>query len=166
MTTSIFKQLAAITVGTTVMFAAGQTMPSQAATIAYNFANTDKTLTGYFSFDQAAALDQLVEVSEGLKIVANYNGQTYTEQDDPLALVFTDTLGAIPPQQGLGLQFVIPGAFTVASDYFISANDETSSVTYTSTIPEPASVLGLSILGLGLLVGKKTQSFKASKTKA
>ncbi|QLE56030.1 PEP-CTERM sorting domain-containing protein [Nostoc sp. TCL26-01] len=155
MTSSIFKTLAAVTVGTTLIFAAGETMPSQAATITYNFANTDKTLTGYFSFDESAALDHIIEVSEGLKIVANYGGQTYTEADDALAAVWTDLSGKVPNGQFLGLQFVTSN-FTVASDYFI-VGDASSTITY-SSVPEPTAILGLSVIGLGLLVSKNNKA--------
>lgn len=109
--------------------------------------------------DEAATADQQVTVSEGLKIFATFNGQTYTEADDALAVVFTDFLGNIPNEQGLGLQFEIADVFTVYTDTFINPNDATDagvqSVTYTS-IPEPSSILGLSVLGLGLLLAKKT----------
>ena len=159
MTNSIFNKLAVATVGSAVIFAVGETMPAQAANLNYSFSNASQTLTGTFSFDEAAAADQQVTVSEGLKIFANFNGQSYTEADDSLAVVFTDFLGNIPNGQGLGLQFEIPDVFTVYTDTFINPNDATDagvqSVTYTS-IPEPSSILGLSVLGLGLLLAKKT----------
>ncbi|MEH1842301.1 MAG: hypothetical protein V7L20_27115 [Nostoc sp.] len=85
MTNSIFKKLAAATVGTALIFSLGETIPARAATLTYNFSNDDKTLIGTFSFDQAAADDQEVTIAEGLKISASYGGQSYTEADDPLA---------------------------------------------------------------------------------
>jgi hypothetical protein len=154
---SIFKKLAIATAGTTLMFTLGEVMPAQAANISYNFSNADQTLTGYFSFDQAAAADQLVEVAEGLKIFANYNGQIFTEADDPLATVWTDFLGQIPTGQGLGLQYVT-SQFSVFGDTYLNADaTESQSVNY-SRVPEPASMLGLSIVGLGLFLGRKKQS--------
>ncbi|AFY46562.1 PEP-CTERM putative exosortase interaction domain-containing protein [Nostoc sp. PCC 7524] len=154
---SIFKKLAIATAGTTLMFTLGEVMPAQAANISYNFSNADQTLTGYFSFDQTAAADQLVEVAEGLKIVANYNGQIFTEADDPLATVWTDFLGQIPTGQGLGLQYVVPDQFFVFGDTYLNADaTESQSVNY-SRVPEPGSMLGLSIVGLGLFLGRKKQ---------
>ncbi|WP_242072066.1 PEP-CTERM sorting domain-containing protein [Nostoc sp. FACHB-110] len=152
----MFKQLAATTIGTVLMFAAGKTLPAQAAIIRYDFSNADKTLIGSFSFDQAAAQDdQLVTVDEGLKIFAAYGGQTYTEANDSFASVLTNFLGEIPANQGLGLQFVVPDIFTVNAGSFIDANT-VQTVSYTSyPIPEPSTIVGLSILGLGLLVAKK-----------
>ncbi|WP_414579330.1 PEP-CTERM sorting domain-containing protein [Anabaena sp. CCY 9402-a] len=158
MINAIFKKLAVATAGTTLIFILGEVLPAQAANISYNFSNADQTLTGYFSFDQAAAADQFVEVSEGLKIVANYNGQTVTEADDPLASVWTDFLGQIPRGQGLGLQYVVSDQFSVFGDTYLNADaTDDQSVNY-SRVPEPGSMLGLSIVGLGLLLGRKRQS--------
>ncbi|MBH8577402.1 PEP-CTERM sorting domain-containing protein [Nostocaceae cyanobacterium CENA369] len=168
MTDSIFKKLAVATVGTVLVFSVGETLPAQAANLTYSFANVDKTLTGTFSFDEAAAADQQVTISEGLKIIATYNGQSYTEANDSSALVLTNFSGKIPQGQGLGLQFVVPDAFTVYSGNFINPKDPTDagvqSITYTP-VPEPNSILGLSVLGLGLFLGKKIAS-KSSSTKA
>ncbi|MFN6570134.1 PEP-CTERM sorting domain-containing protein [Dendronalium sp. ChiSLP03b] len=168
MTDFIFKKLAVVTVGTALMFSVGETLPAQAANLTYSFANVDKTLMGTFSFDEAAAADQQVTISEGLKIFTTYAGQSYTEANDALALVLTDLSGKIPEGQGLGLQFVIPDVFTVYGDNFINPNDPTDAgvqaITYTS-VPEPSSMLGLSVLGLGLFLGKKT-AFKLFSIKA
>ena len=163
MTDSIFKKLAAVTVGTALIFSLGETIPAQAATLIYDFSNEDKTLIGTFSFDQAAADDQQVTIAEGLKIFATYGGQSYTEADDSLASVFTDFFGNIPEEQGLGLQFT-PGTFEVYSDNFIGLND-VQTVSYTS-VPEPNFTLGLSVLGLGVLFAKKQLSSRSSSTKA
>ncbi|MEH2139330.1 PEP-CTERM sorting domain-containing protein [Nostoc sp.] len=169
MTDSIFKKLAAATVGTALIFSLGETIPAQAAALTYNFFNEDKTLTGTFSFDQAAAADdQEVTIAEGLKISANYGGKLYTEADDPLASVFTDFSGTIFNQAGLGLYFT-PSTFNVFRDSFIDLNDSTSegvqTVTYTS-IPEPSLMFGLSVFGLSLFLGKKIGSSRTSSTKA
>ncbi len=165
MTDFILKKLAAVTVGTALIFAVGETMPAQAANLTYNFFNTNKTLTGTFSFDEVAAADQQITIAEGLKISATYSGQSYTEANDSLAVLFTDFSGNIPPGQGLGLQFVVPDVFTVYSDNFIDPNDPTDaavqSVTYTYiSVPEPGSILGLSVLGLSFVLSKKTLSSK------
>ena len=168
MTNSIFKKLAPATVGTALIFSLGETIPARAATLTYNFSNDDKTLTGTFSFDQAAADDQEVTIAEGLKISASYGGQSYTEADDPLASVFTDFSGTILNQAGLGLYFT-PSAFNVYRENFINLNNLTSTgvqtVTYTS-VPEPSLMLGLSVFGLSLFLGKKIASSKPSSTKA
>ncbi|MHC5598060.1 MAG: PEP-CTERM sorting domain-containing protein [Nostoc sp.] len=169
MTDSIFKKLAAATVGTALIFSLGEIIPAQAASVTYNFSNEDKTLTGTFSFDQAAAADdQEVTIAEGLKISATYGGQSYTESDDPLASVFTDFSGTILNQGGLGLYFT-PSTFNVFRDSFIDLNDSSGagvqSVTYTS-VPEPSLMLGLSVFGLSLFLGKKTASSRPSSTKA
>lgn len=165
MTGSIFKKLAALTVGTTLIFTLGESIPAQAAIISYNFSNTSKTLIGFFSFDQAAvADDQQATVAEGLKIVANYGGQTFTEADYSNASVWTDFSGKIANQQFLGLEFVVPDQFSVYRDNFIDATS-VESVNY-SSVPEPTSILGLSVIGLGLLVGKKTKFFQLANTKA
>ncbi|AUT02562.1 PEP-CTERM sorting domain-containing protein [Nostoc sp. CENA543] len=157
MINSILKKLAVATAGTTLMFTLGEITPTQAANITYNFSNADQTLTGYFSFNQAAAADQFVEVSEGLKIFANYNGLTFTEADDPIAAVLTDFVGNIPKGQGLGLQYVVPNQFFVFSENFLNADATANqSVNYTR-VPEPGSLLGLSIVGLGLFWGRKKQ---------
>ncbi|MGH1393851.1 MAG: PEP-CTERM sorting domain-containing protein [Trichormus sp.] len=157
MINSIFQKLAIATAGTTLMLTLGEVMPAQAGNITYNFSNADQTLTGSFSFDEIAAADQFVEVSEGLKIVANYNGQTFTEGDDPLAAVWTDFLGNIPSGQGLGLQYVVPDQFFVFSENFINADaTATQSVNY-SRVPEPVSMLGLSVVGLGLFLNRRKQ---------
>ena len=163
MTDSIFKKLAAVTMGTALIFAGGEIMPVQAAQLTYHFSNTNKTLTGAFSFDQAAAADQQITTSEGLKIFATYNGQSYTEANDPLALVLTDSSGKIPKGQGLGLQFT-PGTFEVYSGNFIDLND-VQIISYTS-VPEPNFTLGLSVLALGVLFAKKQLSSRSSSTKA
>ncbi|BAY68466.1 PEP-CTERM sorting domain-containing protein [Anabaena sp. FACHB-709] len=164
MTSSILKKVAGVTVGTTLMFTIGETLPAQAANITYNFSNTSNTLTGSFSFDLAAvADDQQATIAEGLKIFAEYNGQIFTEADDSLASVFTDFSGRIVNGQFLGLNFVVP-QFSVVTDSFIDANT-VESVTY-STVPEPGSIFGLSVIGLGLLAGRKTLSFKKANTKA
>ncbi|MBD2498958.1 PEP-CTERM sorting domain-containing protein [Nostoc sp. FACHB-280] len=159
----MLKKLAAATVGTVLIFAAGETLPAQAAIIRYDFSNSDRTLVGNFSFNQAAAADdQFVTVGEGLKIYATFGGRTYTEADDALAAVFTTFSGEIPPNQGLGLQYVV-NAFNVNAENFITV-DSLQSVTYTaSPVPEPSAVLGLSVFGLGLLARKKQQSAKSSK---
>ncbi|MBU7586350.1 MAG: PEP-CTERM sorting domain-containing protein [Nostoc sp. TH1S01] len=159
----MLKKLAAATVGTVLFFAAGETFPAQAAIIRYDFSNSDGTLIGNFSFNQAAAADdQFVTVDEGLKIYATFGGQTYTEADDSLAAVFTNFLGEIPPGQGLGLQYVV-NAFTINAENFIAGNS-VQPVTYTaSPVPEPSAILGLSVFGLGLLARKKQQSAKSSK---
>ncbi|MEH2375837.1 PEP-CTERM sorting domain-containing protein [Nostoc sp.] len=163
MSDSIFKKLAAITVGTALIFAVGETMPVQATQLTYNFSNENKTLTGSFSFDQAAADDQQVTIAEGLKIFATYGGQSYTEAYDPLASVLTDFSGTILNQAGLGLYFT-PSTFNVYRDSFIDLNDSTSAgvqtVTYTS-VPEPSFMLGLSVFGLGLFLAKKTASSRS-----
>ncbi|HIK07937.1 MAG TPA: PEP-CTERM sorting domain-containing protein [Trichormus sp. M33_DOE_039] len=158
MINSIFKKLAIATAGTTLMLTLAEVQPVQAANITYDFSNADQTLTGYFSFGETAAADQFVEVSEGLKIVANYNGQTFTEADDPIAAVLTDFFGNIPNGQGLGLQYVVSNQFFVFSEDFLNADaTETQSVNY-SRVPEPGSMMGLSIVGLGLLLGRKKKS--------
>ncbi|MCC5601832.1 PEP-CTERM sorting domain-containing protein [Nostoc favosum] len=168
MTDSIFKKLAAATVGTALIFSLSETIPAQAAAVTYNFSNDDKTLTGTFSFDQAAADDQEVTIAEGLKISASYGGQSYTEADDPLASVLTDFSGTIFNQAGLGLNFT-PSSFNVYRDNFIDLNDSTAAgvqtVTYTS-VPEPSLMLGLSVFGLSLFLAKKTASASSSSTKA
>lgn len=169
MTDSIFKKLAAATLGTALIFSLGETIPVQAAALTYNFSNDDKTLIGTFSFDQAAAADdQEVTIAEGLKISATYGGKLYTEADDTLASVFTDFSGTILNQAGLGLYFT-PNTFNVFRDSFIDLNDSSSAgvqtVTYTS-IPEPSLMLGLSVFGLSLFLGKKIGSSRASSTKA
>jgi hypothetical protein len=168
MTDSIFKKLASVTVGTALIFAVGETIPAQAAILIYDFSNTSKTLTGTFSFDQAAADDQEVTISEDLKLFATYGGKSYTEADDPLASVLTDFSGKIRNQGGLGLQFT-PGTFEVYRENFIDRNDLTNagvqSVTYTS-VPEPTFMLGSCIFGLGLLIRKKIASSRPSSTKA
>jgi hypothetical protein len=160
MTDSIFKKLAAVTLGTALIFSLGETIPAQAAALTYNFSNDDKTLTGTFSFDQAAADDQEVTIAEGLKISATYGGQLYTEADDPLASVFTDFSGTILNEAGLGLYFT-PSTFNVFRDSFIDLNDSTGggvqTITYAS-VPEPSLVLGLSVFGLSLFLGKKIGS--------
>ncbi|QMS87682.1 PEP-CTERM sorting domain-containing protein [Nostoc edaphicum CCNP1411] len=171
MTDSIFQKLAAATVRTALIFSLGEAIPAQAAALTYNFSNDDKTLIGTFSFDQAAAADdQEVTIAEGLKISATFGGQLYTEADDPLASVFTDFSGTILNEAGLGLYFT-PGTFNVFRESFINLNDSTDAgvqtVTYTSTsVPEPSLMLGLSVFGLGLFLGKKTVSSKPSSTKA
>ncbi|MBE9209237.1 PEP-CTERM sorting domain-containing protein [Nostoc sp. LEGE 06077] len=156
----MLKKLAAATIGTVLIFAAGESFPAQAAIIRYDFSNSDRTLIGNFSFDQAAAADdQLVTVAEGLRIYATYGGQTYTEANDSLAAVFTNFLGEVPPGQGLGLQYVVD-AFTVNAENLIAANS-VQRVAYTANpVPEPSAVLGLSVFGLGLLARKKKQSAK------
>ncbi|MBD2243921.1 PEP-CTERM sorting domain-containing protein [Nostoc sp. FACHB-888] len=169
MTDSIFKKLAAATVGTALIFSLGETMPALAAALTYNFSNDDKTLTGTFSFEPAAAADdQEVTIAEGLKISASYGGQSYTEADDPLASVFTDFSGTIFNQAGLGLYFT-PSAFNVYRENFINLNDSTAAgvqnVTYTS-VPEPSLMLGLSVFGLSLFLGKKIASSRLSSTKS
>jgi len=83
-------------------------MPVQARQLTYNFSNENKTLTGTFSFDKAAANDQEVTIAEGLKIFATYGGQSYTEANDPSASVLTNFSGTILNQAGLGLNFT-PG---------------------------------------------------------
>jgi Domain of unknown function (DUF4114) len=99
----------------------------------YNFSNSDKTLTGSFSFNKSAADDQQVTTSEGLNIFANYNGQPYTQGNDSSAVVYTDLFGNIG-DLGLGLQFVIPNLFSVYSENFIPENPASSvqTVNYTS----------------------------------
>lgn len=168
MTDSIFKKLAAATVGTALIFSLGETIPAEAAALTYNFSNDNKTLTGTFSFDQAAADDQEVTIAEGLKISASYGGQSYTEADDSLASVFTDFSGTILNEAGLGLYFT-PSTFNVYRENFINLNDSTSAgvqtVTYTS-VPEPSLMLGLSLFGLSVFLGKKLTSSKPSNTKA
>ncbi len=165
---SMFKKLASVTVGTAMIFAVGEIMPAQAAILIYDFSNTSKTLKGTFLFDQAAADDQEVTISEGLKLFATYGGQSYTEADDPLASVLTDFSGKIPNQGGLGLQFT-PGTFEVYRENFINRNDLTDAgvefVSYTS-VPEPTFMLGSCMFGLGLLVRKKIASSRPSSTKA
>ncbi|WP_017655813.1 DUF4114 domain-containing protein [Fortiea contorta] len=97
--------------------------------IYYKFSNANKSLTGNFSFDQAAAVDQQVTLAEGLNISATYTGQTYTQANDALALLLTNSLGEIS-SQGLGLQFVT-NAFTVnAENFFVSAPSSAQTVTY------------------------------------
>lgn len=165
MTRSILKKLAAVTVGTTLIFTLGESIPAQAATITYNFFNTSKTLTGFLSFDQAAvADDQQATVGEGLKIVANYGSQTFTEADYFNASVWTDFSGKIANQQFLGLEFVVPNQFSVYRDYFIDATS-VESFNY-SAVPEPSSILGLSVIGLSLLVVKKTKFSQPANKKA
>ncbi|MEH2388947.1 MAG: PEP-CTERM sorting domain-containing protein [Nostoc sp.] len=168
MTDSIFKKLAAVTVGTALIFAVGETMPVQARQLTYNFSNENKTLTGTFSFDETAANDQEVTIAEGLKIFATYGGQSYTEANDPLASVLTDFSGTILNQGGLGLNFT-PNTFNVYRDSFIDLNDSTAAgvqtIAYTS-VPEPSFMLGLSVFGLGLFLAKKTASFRSSSPKA
>ncbi|MBD2447198.1 PEP-CTERM sorting domain-containing protein [Nostoc sp. FACHB-152] len=159
----MFRRSAVATIGTVLTFAVGQTLPAQAAIIRYDFSNTDKTLVGNFSFDQAATKDQLVTVAEGLKIFASYGGKTYTEANDSLASVFTNLQGKIPPNQGLGLQFVVPDVFTVNAENFIDVAT-VQTVAYTAhSIPEPSAMLGLSIVGLGFLVAKKKHFAKKTK---
>jgi hypothetical protein len=154
---SILKKLAVITAGTALIFAVSENMPTQAAQLTYNFFNTDKTLTGTFSFDQAAvADDQQVTIAEGLNISANYGGQSYTQANDSGATVLTNFSGEIANQEGLGLQFVIPDVFAVYSDNFIDAAS-VQTVTYTS-VPEPDFTPALSVFGLGLFLVKKTAS--------
>ncbi|WP_373530554.1 PEP-CTERM sorting domain-containing protein [Nostoc sp.] len=171
MTDFIFKKLAAVTLGTALIFSLGETTSAQAATLIYDFSNDNKTLTGTFSFDQAAATDdQQVTIAEGLKIFATYGGQSYTEADDSLASVFTDFSGTILNEAGLGLSFTL-GSFNVYRESFIDLNDSTDAgvqtVTYTyRSVPEPSFMLGLSVVGLSLFLSKKIASSRLSSTKA
>lgn len=170
MTDSIFKKLASVTLGTALIFSLGETIPAQAANLIYDFSNDNKTLTGTFSFDQAAADDQQVTIAEGLKIFATYGGQSYTEADDSSASVFTDFSGTILNEAGLGLSFT-PSTFNVYRESFIDLNDSTvtgvQTITYTyRSVPEPSLMLGLSVVGLSWFLSKKIASSRLSSTKA
>lgn len=109
----------------------------------YKFSNTDQSLTGNFSFNQAAAADQQVTTAEGLNIIANYNGQIYTQGNDNSAVIYTDELGVIR-DQGLGLQFVIDNLFQISNENFIPANPASSIQTVTYTLNQAPTDLNLS----------------------
>ncbi|ODG97965.1 hypothetical protein A4S05_11265 [Nostoc sp. KVJ20] len=107
----------------------------------YKFSNTDQSLTGNFFFNQAAADDQQVTLEEGLNISATYDGYIFTQTDDSQAVLLTNQSGEIA-DQGLGLQFVISGVFTVNADIFFDAERD-NSITYTPIYAPTDLLLGV-----------------------
>ncbi len=152
---SIFKKLAILAAGTILTLAAGENKPAQA--LLFNYSLSGNNLSGNFSYDSSAAANQYVTVPEGLNISLVYNGQTYTQADDSLAAVLTDSLGQVDTSQGLGLQFVT-STFTINGGNFVNLIDTTgnSDQTLTSTaVPfDFSSSLGASLF-VSFVVGNR-----------
>jgi Domain of unknown function (DUF4114)/Cadherin domain len=125
----------------------------------YNFSNTNKTLTGSFAFNQAAAVDQQVTLDEGLNISGTYGGKSYTQADDSLALLLTNQSGEIA-DQGLGLQFVTT-PFTVNAENFVDANS-TQTVTYTRVQAPTNSALSAISVDENIAAGTVLDSFSTT----
>jgi Domain of unknown function (DUF4114) len=125
----------------------------------YNFSNTNKTLTGSFAFNQAAAVDQQVTLDEGLNISGTYGGKSYTQADDSLATLLTNQSGEIA-DQGLGLQFVTT-PFTLNAENFIDANS-TQTVTYTRVQAPTNSALSAISVDENIAAGTVLNSFSTT----
>ncbi|NEO11611.1 MULTISPECIES: PEP-CTERM sorting domain-containing protein [unclassified Moorena] len=173
---------ASVALGLAVM----PTQPVSAATIKYDFTVDVETgnlagnsYQGYFTYDDTFQFDSGFERfnsrNDDLSVVFDFNGVTYTEEDD---FLFPEG-PYVDFQDGelLGLNFVpslftfdfpfeirdedndrIGGDFFTYGDFFIGSGD--GSVTYAKVgkVPEPATILGLSVLGASLLLGKKKGS--------
>ncbi len=95
----------------------------------FGFISANQDLVGSVSYNQNAALDQQVTVAEGLTVSFTYKGETFTQDSDLQAVLFTDELGQIS-DLGLGLQFLTTN-FTIAGDNLIdSVTDTVQTVAY------------------------------------
>ncbi len=160
---SKLKGLLALTLLGGVGFDIALNAQAQAATLTYNFSNPSQSLTGSLSFNSAAAADQLVTVSEGLTIAARFNGQNFTQANDPGANFLTsDSLGGFATGQGLGLSFIVPGVFEIASEEFTTDGFiNVVPVSYSLAQPVPfefSPVLGLGAIGALAIGGKVLKS--------
>lgn len=125
----------------------------------YNFTNADKTFTGSIAFNQATAADQQVTIAEGLKISFSYNGKTYTQKDDALALLLTNTSGVIN-DLGLGLQFVT-NDFTINAENFVAGNN-IKNISYTRTQAPTNDALSAISVNENIAVGTVIASFNTT----
>ena len=125
----------------------------------YNFSNTNKTLTGNFAFNQAAAADQQITLGEGLNISSTYGGKSYTQADDSQAVLFTNQSGEIT-DQGLGLQFVTT-PFTVNAENFVDANS-TQKIAYTRVQAPTNSTLSAISVDENIAAGTVLDSFSST----
>jgi len=147
--------------------------------------------TGFFSYDDASLTGvglETVGLNDGLSISFNFLGETYSETDD--AGVPDYPIVQFQDRSLLGLNFNVFYApsfqsFAIADEANVSTGEiglgagnvfaydtdpsvqfeGLGTVTYSARpIPEPSSVVGLSVLGLGLILKRGTFCRKRKAT--
>ncbi|OLP16018.1 hypothetical protein BST81_23455 [Leptolyngbya sp. 'hensonii'] len=172
--TSSFKKFTVALVGAAAVSLAGTlTEVVQAATVTYNFKaeattgiNAGQSYLGSFSFDDAQLTGTGSELASLSKLTFTFAGKTFDETFDSLAGVgfeegqFAGLNYQADDAAVSGLQASIfgPDFFYAISSASGNTPDPTpdsgiGNVTY-EKVPEPGTVLGLSALGLGLLLNR------------
>jgi hypothetical protein len=167
-----------------ISFAAVEAMPTQAATIKYNFtANVTSGSNpgqyfGSFQYDDSFLTGLGLEtlgVENSLKVAFNFLGNNFTEEDD----ADFDAYPIVSFNNGrlLGLNYLVADIFTIAGDdldnpdvggnifyVFDGSVDATAvgTVTY-SRVPEPLAVSGTAIAATAaLFIKRKKKVTKAT----
>ncbi|BAT52433.1 hypothetical protein NOS3756_13730 [Nostoc sp. NIES-3756] len=106
-----------------ISVAAAEVMPTQAATVKYNFTanvtsgNNLGQYLGSFEYDDSFLTSlglETVGIEDGLKVTFNYLDQTFTEEDDydfPAYPIVSFDSGQL-----LGLSYFVADKFTIAGD--------------------------------------------------
>jgi hypothetical protein len=190
---NIYKKLATASAGLTLSFAVMETDFVHAALITYDFSVdittgslTNSTYEGSFNYDDSTLTGMGVEavgVTEGLSILFEFLGETYTETDEfsfpnfPIAVFNNGSL--------VGLNYLVAdfdnsvdnfSIFSIFGDnptllntgnkfsYQVNSFDSfEGNVTYSldspsTAVPESDGVLGVSLLSIGWLLNKAIAS--------
>ncbi|NEO11883.1 MULTISPECIES: PEP-CTERM sorting domain-containing protein [unclassified Moorena] len=178
---SICQKLALITTGAALSLAVIDTNPVQAITITYEFSTAGSS--GKFSYDDVNEIRRELEpIVPGIPVIDRtypideieffFNNRTYTEADstkDPVWSVFEGLSGGDQfswstedfsfvfangpgPLPELFTAFEVDGEFVDTVSFRRVENEPPASV------PEPGTVIGLSLLGLGCLSQRKIAS--------
>lgn len=186
--TNTFQKLALTTAGLALSFAVIDTNPAQATSITYDFEVfvdsgplVNETYSGFFSYDDSELMGAGEEFLDVSTIAFNFLDTDFSETDDSS---FFGSEAAFFDGDFLGLSFsvdfpvnnsfsFIPGFFSLDEAFFAydteqgaGAGDVTYSKRPSTSVPEPGSTLGLTLLGIGWLlkrhIGGKLQAVKKS----
>ena len=165
-----------VTTAVSTFFAVMEASALQAATITYDFkadvisgSLLGQTFAGFLSYDDSALTGvgaEALGVADELKVSFNFLGATYTEKNE---VEFPD-FPVTNLNNGVfeGLDFFVndsPTIFGINLDEFSYRGETVGNVTYTRSqpVPEPGTMAGLVILGLGGLFLKKTRSKRCAR---
>jgi len=169
---NIFPKIA-VAAGLALSIALIDTNPAQAATITYDVevsADSEDLAKGFFSYDDSTLTGVGSEFLPVLEMQIDLPDLTYTHQSadiDPEVAFFDgeflgvsfadDTISFVPgfyslEEASLAYDSETLGVGIVAANYTVRSDSPPQPPT---DVPEPSTLLGLSILGLGLLLTKK-----------
>jgi hypothetical protein len=194
---NIYTKLAIASAGLALSFSVIEANSVNAATLTYNFSVdvttgslADSKYEGSFSYDDSTLTGSGVEnvgVEDGLSILFNFLGKTYTEADDNNAS-FNFPIVEFKNGNLVGLQYIVNDTlnnaiFSIFGDdpeglgggdkfHYVDVNSYEvgeGNVTYSletspTPIPEPSTALGMTLLGFGWLVKRKIKQDTPGKT--